>query len=390
MIHKLGFISQLVNSKFFDGINNNTKYYIRTKDQSVVTKHPPDWIKKPRSIELLVLGREVSSQYDPPGKLLTGAGQITQHAQELLENLKTNEHIKNLANIVLVSNALEVVALLNKHCFVAPPILHNDLEGVGFTTSLFASLTYELETARWIDLTEKDDIDGDALTLGGTTQTSRSVIEQKLGSVIDNARKYARVPRPESLRSAPIVPARAPTITANRPVEIKGLGVWDDICKEWKGAKNTGIIHRLKDGKVEKWLDVWRGETVLPNYVACIKKKREAIGQIWKTMLPVGREGDVRRHVSILLQADPGAGKTFLAQKLAENLGFEVVSHDITQMIHRDDLLSFFDTIATRQAEKSNKPLLVFVDEINATLDGDPVYGAFLAPIEGAIISARG
>jgi len=132
----------------------------------------------------------------------------------------------------------------------------------------------------------------------------------------------------------------------------------------------------------EKWLEVWRASTILPGYIACIERKRDVITQIWKKMRAVNRQSDVSRHVSILLQADPGVGKTFLAQKLAGQLGFDLVQHDVTQMIRRDDLLSFFDMIATKQAE-SRKPVLVCVDEINAPLDGDHVYGAFLAPIEG-------
>lgn len=132
----------------------------------------------------------------------------------------------------------------------------------------------------------------------------------------------------------------------------------------------------------EKWLEVWRASTMLPGYIGIIQKKRDEIEKIWKRMLAISRQGDVSRHVSILIQADPGVGKTFLAQKLAEHLGFEPVQHDITQMIRRDDLLHFFDMIATKQAE-SRKPILAFVDEINARLNGDQVYGAFLAPIEG-------
>jgi hypothetical protein len=56
-------------------------------------------------------------------------------------------------------------------------------------------------------------------------------------------------------------------------------------------------------------------------------------------------------------------------------------------MIHRESLFDIFDAIATQQAENTRrgeygKAVLVFVDEINARLDNDYTYGAFLAPLE--------
>jgi len=58
-------------------------------------------------------------------------------------------------------------------------------------------------------------------------------------------------------------------------------------------------------------------------------------------------------------------------------------------MIHRDELLDLFDMVATEQAEKGSK-VLVFVDEINAKLDGSHVYGAFLSPTEAGYYMRRG
>ncbi|MCP4660550.1 MAG: AAA family ATPase [bacterium] len=136
-------------------------------------------------------------------------------------------------------------------------------------------------------------------------------------------------------------------------------------------------------------LDVWRGFTFLPGYIACIKEKQRIISDVGRGLRTFKNEG---RHVSsyrLLLQADPGAGKTFLAKSFAKALNFYFLRFDITQMLSRDDLLEVFDAIATQQANE-DREILVFVDEINAPLAGFPVYGAFLSPLEEGYYVRKG
>ena len=83
-----------------------------------------------------------------------------------------------------------------------------------------------------------------------------------------------------------------------------------------------------------------------------------------------------------IAEADPASGKSHLAKTLAQNIqNCNYVSHDITQMIERSELLDLFDMVANAQAQSSG-PVFVFVDEINATLGSSPIYGAFLSPLE--------
>jgi len=66
-----------------------------------------------------------------------------------------------------------------------------------------------------------------------------------------------------------------------------------------------------------------------------------------------------------------------------------ILPFNITQMASRDDLFDCFDTIITTQQQNPARPILVFVDEMNARLDGQLVYGTFLAPIqEGSYVKA--
>jgi hypothetical protein len=55
---------------------------------------------------------------------------------------------------------------------------------------------------------------------------------------------------------------------------------------------------------------------------------------------------------------------------------------NITQLLYRQNLIDCFDSIATTQAQNSDQMVLAFFDEINADLEGSPVFDAFLAPIE--------
>jgi hypothetical protein len=154
--------------------------------------------------------------------------------------------------------------------------------------------------------------------------------------------------------------------------------LWDDALRD------TGIIEDSDGYRLE----VWRGSTLLPGYIALMEKKQEIISRICQHLRAFRRAGAHRTTLSVLLQADPGAGKTYLARCLAETFNFTVLRFDITQMLHREELLDLFDQVATQQA--SNRDLLVFVDEINAKLDNGPVYGAFLSPLEAGVYVRRG
>lgn len=131
---------------------------------------------------------------------------------------------------------------------------------------------------------------------------------------------------------------------------------WKTLSSEWESAmKGKGII---TDSHNKLRLDIWRASTDLPGYITCVEGKREAIKRIWDKMIDFKINAvEASRSCSILLEADPGTGKTFLASKLAEELGFTSIQHDITQMVNREELLDLFDIIATAQADKKIKGL---------------------------------
>ena len=57
-------------------------------------------------------------------------------------------------------------------------------------------------------------------------------------------------------------------------------------------------------------------------------------------------------------------------------------------MVDRTELIDMFDHVVSLQAD--GKDVMVFVDEVNATLGGNTVYGTFLAPLQDGTYRRRG
>jgi hypothetical protein len=74
---------------------------------------------------------------------------------------------------------------------------------------------------------------------------------------------------------------------------------------------------------------------------------------------------------------------------MAQKVDCEILEYDISQMVYREELLDVFEAVAASRRKRGG-PVFVFVDEINSTLGGSPVYGTFLSPLEGGDYMRRG
>lgn len=133
----------------------------------------------------------------------------------------------------------------------------------------------------------------------------------------------------------------------------------------------------------ELQLQFWRGCSALRGFVACVPERQVALQRLGSALRSFRNARDVP-PLGILVSADPGSGKTYLAQRLADVLEFAFLRTDISQMISRSQLTDLFDMVSTRQAEERRK-VLVFVDEVNQTLEGEHVYGSFLSVLEDSV-----
>lgn len=322
-------------------------WYVRTKSQD------PTWLKKIKGkVALFLVGPEVAEPGNPWGSWLNGA-KITYQSFTYLRD------IEGKATMVLSDNR-EIIGRVNggKDCVTARAPLSNPRSTeVGWPSALFAALVHILHTS------------------------SGPLDEAALDKSICWAQEHAGVPV--------TVVSKEIQLVSDRPaVEIE---LWSTQEHEWNGAmSDMGIIHQPNGVPADRRLEVWRGASDLPGYVACIEAKRQRIIDLGKRLRAFTRSSDPARSLSILLQAEPGSGKTRLARLLTGKLNFSLLSSDITLMVHREDLLDLFDAVATEQANHPERRVLVAVDEINAYLDADAVYASFLAPLEQGVYVRRG
>ena len=151
--------------------------------------------------------------------------------------------------------------------------------------------------------------------------------------------------------------------------------VWEDENDEWKQSlKDNGVITRPSGREFQ----LWRSMIEVENYVCCDVVRRKLLHDLMQGIDTFAHRA--QHHASCMLVAGPGTGKSFLAQKLADAAGLDFLEFNITQLRTKSDIIGCFDRIKNEQ-EKGSR-LLVFMDEINAYLDGKPVYSAFLTPLE--------
>lgn len=174
---------------------------------------------------------------------------------------------------------------------------------------------------------------------------------------------------------------------------------WKKALKEWEEARDpTGFVSRTIEtgpdtGRKEKRIEPWRAMTDVHGYICLAKHKRETIRAIKRQLakFKASKEPSERRHVSMILEAEPGSGKTFLLDKLAREAEMLLLAFNITQMVSPSEILDCFDSIVSRQSSRElSKPILAFFDEIDAELAGERVYGKFLDPIDRGTYVRRG
>jgi hypothetical protein len=155
---------------------------------------------------------------------------------------------------------------------------------------------------------------------------------------------------------------------------------WDLKLKEWKDAMSLkGII----DSNGTSRFEIWRAMTQVDGFVCCEQGK---CAQVFRLIQAVDhflkaapRE---RTNVSVVINAEPGSGKSSLVRSLANRGDIRLLYFNLTQTRNREDIFACFETILTTQAENPRQPVLAFFDEINAQPNGQSCYDAFLSPLE--------
>ena len=84
--------------------------------------------------------------------------------------------------------------------------------------------------------------------------------------------------------------------------------------------------------------------------------------------------------LNCLFIAEPGWGKSYLAKCLAEKNKCEYLNYSIAQMASTRDLIEAFRVVVSTQ-KRTDKRILIFIDEIDAQLEGDSAFRLFLSPM---------
>ncbi len=180
------------------------------------------------------------------------------------------------------------------------------------------------------------------------------------------------------------------TILDNGKIQLDALNLAVAVSENKHAQQIPAEIHDELDhfgilppapNKPHNRIELWRGCLEVKGYVCCDPERRQVLGDL-RTRLEKFRPAKTKQAIAAMIVANPGAGKSNLVKRLAEQQGMEFLPFNITTMVRREDVLSSFDQIVTTQARHADRPLLLFFDEINAQLEGQHVYEMFLAPIE--------
>jgi len=145
----------------------------------------------------------------------------------------------------------------------------------------------------------------------------------------------------------------------------------------------------LQDSHKVPRIELWRAMSEVDGCIGVPRAKRAMLADIAREIDMFVKSKD-RVHRSFLVSDDPGGGKTTMIRLLAEGHRMRFLSFNVTELMRKSDLLGCFDTIVTTQAQDPSTPILVFIDEINAKLEGESIYSAFLAPLEDGHYSRDG
>lgn len=153
-----------------------------------------------------------------------------------------------------------------------------------------------------------------------------------------------------------------------------------DLWRDWNdSSKGLGLLQRPSLGP-RKTLQMWRGEGALEGYICVGGPKRDEINELAAGIARYSKETSPKHPFNCLLIGRPGWGKTFLAKCLATHFAMEFLDFSLAQMCEHRDLIECLATISSVQ-NRTEKRVLVFMDEINAQIEGHSALGLLLDPL---------
>jgi hypothetical protein len=378
-------------------------WYISTRSWA------PSWLDvlKEIDVRLVVFTGRAMRQYGDVSTWLTDNGKVTKEAIEEFQKLDTRFNPPaNRRLIVGLLDGLRSIALVNSQAKSENLFIHADREakgmrtdvGVGFAAALFSAMSFGLMQDK----------------AGGQYSTpidSRYLFEDSVRfgvkwmcSQFSNLNAPELPSKPSAFRLG-VFSGSKPVTTGDdagrlalacqhgktktwKPDELPTIGPIDKassavVLSEWEQAMDSSVSGVIISVPEKPTFQPWRAAVELNGFVCCMPEKRKALAVLRRQIDDFDPES-AKHPLAGMLISKPGTGKTLLVQRLVDALGLRSLKFNVTTLTRREDIHACFDRIASEQADQftRNKKLLVFFDEINARLDNQYVYDAFLAPLE--------
>lgn len=158
---------------------------------------------------------------------------------------------------------------------------------------------------------------------------------------------------------------------------------YKDAWEEWnESSKWCGILD--KSGR--KVLQLWRGEGAVKRYICVGGEKRNQINSLLTSISAFARQKNPKHPFNCLFVSSPGWGKSYLAKCLAKECDMSFLEFSVSQMATTRDLIDSFDSICSHQ-NRTDRKVLIFLDEVNCEIEGNLAMGLLLSPIwDGSFI----
>lgn len=194
---------------------------------------------------------------------------------------------------------------------------------------------------------------------------------------------------PESLSG----PFESSIYTNSFPTPCSETTIRQPYSVQWKNwndsSEGLGIITVEKDNQKEKEIHLWRAQGTLKNFICPGGKKRSDINELINRLALYQKDKRPKHPFNCLLLAEPGWGKSYLAQSLSSLFEFEYIDFSIAQMTSNKDLVDSLKMISSTQ-NRTKKTVLVFMDEIDAQIENHNALGLLLGPIWGGTFKSDG
>ena len=388
--HGLGVINDECVGKLIEKAcgEGGTEWYIRTKIDN------PPWMKKLKDKGIkprLIVSDSQLAIYKKGDRLWRYGKWLSRAALELLGEMTGDKIYRHQGEIKPDSPEAQCAAVLlddntvfakdNNDCFaINKPPGPKQLINIGRTTIFYAALIAQV-------LQERD--------------KKKSKFGTQCGQALDCAYEWSKGvsdlwKKSETFFYRNYTKALNKLNEKSSIVADKSEFLYDKLWALWNESSiDLGIVNVGDNGNKKRVLQLWRGEGTVPGYICVGGKKRDAINQLVSSIAAFKRDAVFERDkvpshpLSCLLISSPGWGKSFLANCLAKHFDMEYLEFSIAQMATSRDLLDSLTRIASVQ-NRVQKMTLVFIDEVNAEIEGNSVMSLLLSPIWDKMITVEG